>query len=73
MNGSSVVGTAPCLILKAYVHMQMYNSGVASVFQVPTLDSIDVPVNYVRILKDILKLDYEVLDTSDVSITTNGS
>ena len=35
MNGSSVVGTAPCLILKAHVHMQTYDSGVASIFQVP--------------------------------------
>jgi hypothetical protein len=64
MNGSSVVGTAPCLILKAYAHMQTYDSSMASEFQVPTSDSVDVPVNYVRVLNDILKLDYGPLHAS---------
>lgn len=42
---------------------QTYNSGVASVFEVPTMDARDVSVNYVGILKDILKLDYGPLRT----------
>lgn len=37
---------------------QTYNCGVASVFQVPSVDARDVSVNYVGVLKDILKLDY---------------
>ena len=37
---------------------QTYNSGVASVFEVPSVDARDVSVNYVGVLKDILKLDY---------------
>ena len=41
--------------------MQTYDSGVASVFQVPMLDARDVSVNYVRVLRDILKLDYRQL------------
>jgi hypothetical protein len=39
-------------------HMQTYDNGVASIFEVPTTDSTDVLVNYIGILKDILKLDY---------------
>ena len=35
-----------------------YDSGVASVFQVPVDDARDVTVNYVVVVKDILKLDY---------------
>jgi hypothetical protein len=38
--------------------MQTYDSGVASIFDVPTEDARDVSVNYVEVLKDILKLDY---------------
>jgi hypothetical protein len=38
--------------------MQTYDSGVASIFDVPTEDAQDVSVNYVGVLKDILKLDY---------------
>ena len=40
-----------------------YDSGVASVFQVPVDDARDVAVNYVGIVKDILKLDYGPLNT----------
>lgn len=38
--------------------MLTYDSGIASVFQVPTADARDVAVNYVGVLQDILKLDY---------------
>jgi hypothetical protein len=38
--------------------MQTYDCGVASVFQVPMVDARDLSVNYVGVLKDILKLDY---------------
>jgi hypothetical protein len=38
--------------------LQTYNSGVASVFQVPGEDAANVAVNYVGVVKDILKLDY---------------
>ena len=37
---------------------QTYNCGVASVFQVPSVDARDVSMHYVGVLKDILKLDY---------------
>ena len=39
-------------------HLQTYDSGVASVFEVPAVDSTDVTVNYVGVVKDILQLDY---------------
>jgi hypothetical protein len=39
--------------------MQTYNSGVASMFDVPTEDARDVLENYVGVLKDKLKLDYD--------------
>ena len=42
-------------------HLQTYDSGVASVFKVPAMDSRDVSINYVGIVKDILKLDYRPL------------
>ena len=42
---------------------QTYNSGVASVFEVPVQDAMDVLVNYIGVLKDILKLDYGPLHT----------
>jgi hypothetical protein len=38
--------------------MQTYDSGVASVFEVPTIHATDVSVNYVGVVKDIMKLDY---------------
>jgi hypothetical protein len=37
----------------------MYNSGFASVFDVPTTNARDVSVNYVGVLKVILKLNYD--------------
>jgi hypothetical protein len=43
--------------------MQTYDCGVASVFQVPTADARDVSVNFVGIVKDILKLDYGPLSS----------
>jgi hypothetical protein len=43
--------------------LQTYDSGVASIFHVPTEDAWEVSINYVGVLKDILKLDYEPLHT----------
>jgi hypothetical protein len=43
--------------------MVIYNSGVASIFEVPTKDVRDVFFHYVGVLKDILKLDYDLLHT----------
>jgi hypothetical protein len=43
---------------EASTHMQTYDSGVASVFEVPTIHATDVSVNYIGVVKDILKLDY---------------
>jgi hypothetical protein len=43
---------------EASTRMQTYDSGVASVFEVPTIHATDVSVNYVGVVKDILKLDY---------------
>jgi hypothetical protein len=37
--------------------LQTYDSGVASIFHVPTEDAWEVSINYVGVLKDILKLD----------------
>jgi hypothetical protein len=42
----------------ATTRMQTYDSGVAFVFQVRVADATEVSVNYVGVLKDILKLDY---------------
>jgi len=44
-------------------NFQTYNSGVASIFSVPTADARDISVNYVGVLIDILKLDYGPLHT----------
>ena len=39
--------------------LQTYDSGIASIFEVPTIDSqSEVSLNYVGVLQDILKLDY---------------
>jgi hypothetical protein len=38
--------------------LQTYDSRVASIFEVPTTEATDVSVNYVGVVKDILKLDY---------------
>jgi hypothetical protein len=46
--------------------MLSYNSNVASVFQVSTTDARDVFINYIKVVKDILKLDYGLLFTSIV-------
>jgi hypothetical protein len=43
--------------------LQTYDSGVASIFHVPTDDAREVSINYVGVLKDILKLDYRPLHT----------
>ena len=44
--------------------LQTYDSGVASIFEVPTVDSqSEVSLNYVGVLQDILKLDYGPLRT----------
>jgi hypothetical protein len=43
--------------------LQTYDSGVASIFHVPTDDAREVSINYVGVLKDILKLDYKPLHT----------
>jgi hypothetical protein len=43
----------------ASIRMLTYDSRVASVFKVPTEDATDVSINYVGVVKDILKLDYK--------------
>ena len=44
--------------------LQTYDSGIASIFEVPTIDSqSEVSLNYVGVLQDILKLDYGPLRT----------
>jgi hypothetical protein len=43
--------------------LQTYDSEVASVFQVPGEDATDVAVNYVGVVKDILKFDYGPVHT----------
>jgi hypothetical protein len=43
---------------EATSRMQTYDNGIAFVFAIPTEDARDVSVNYVEVLKDILKLDY---------------
>jgi hypothetical protein len=43
--------------------LHTYDSGVASVFQVPVDDARDVSVNYVGVVKDILKLDYGAVNS----------
>jgi hypothetical protein len=44
--------------------LQTYDSGVASIFEMPTTDSQSaVSLNYVGVLEDILKLDYGPLRT----------
>ena len=41
------------------VLLQTYDSGIASIFEMPTVDSeTNVALNYVGVLQDILKLDY---------------
>ena len=40
-----------------------YDSGMASVFQVPVDDAQDVTVNYIGVVKNILKIDYGLVNT----------
>ncbi len=40
-----------------------YDSGIASIFDMPTINTSDVFVNYVGVLKDIFKLDYGPIHT----------
>ena len=40
------------------VQLQTYDNGITSIFHVPTKDVKEVSINYVGVLKDILKLDY---------------
>jgi hypothetical protein len=44
-------------------HLLTYDSDVASIFDVPSENAREVSINYVGILKDILKLDYGPLQT----------
>jgi hypothetical protein len=46
---------------EAASRLQTYNSSIASIFNVPTKDARDVSVNYVGVVKDILKLNYGAL------------
>jgi hypothetical protein len=43
--------------------LKTYDNGVASVFHMPSVGSEEVTLNYVGVLKDILKLDYGPLCT----------
>jgi hypothetical protein len=43
--------------------LQTYDSGIASVFDVRIHDAANVYVNYVEVLKDILKLNYGPIHT----------
>jgi hypothetical protein len=48
---------------EASSRMLTYDNGIASVFQVPLVDAREVSVNYVGVVKDILKLDYGSLSS----------
>jgi hypothetical protein len=41
--------------------MQTFDSGIASIFDMPTLDAKDLSFNFIGVLKDMLKLDYDHL------------
>jgi hypothetical protein len=47
----------------AFIELQMYDSGIVYVFEVSTANADEVSLNYVGVLKDILKLDYKPLHT----------
>jgi hypothetical protein len=47
--------------------MQTFDSGIASIFDMLTLGARDLSLNFVRVLKDILKLDYGRLHTHVVN------
>jgi hypothetical protein len=38
--------------------MQTYDISIASIFNVPIEDTRDLSVNYIEVVKDILKLNY---------------
>ena len=42
----------------ASTELQTYDSNIASIFEVPTANATKEFVNYIRVRKDILKLDY---------------
>jgi hypothetical protein len=48
--------------------LQTFDSGVASMFDMPTIDASEVFANYVGIFKDILKLDYGPVHTPMIII-----
>ena len=49
---------------KCHALLQTYDSGIASTFEVPTIDcQSEVSINYVGVLQDILKLNYGPLQT----------
>ena len=48
--------------------IQTYDSGVASVYDVPTTDARGMSVYYIGVLKDILKLDYGPLGIATILI-----
>jgi len=43
--------------------LSTYDSGIALVFDMPSIDIRDVSMNYVRILENIFKLDYGLVRT----------
>ncbi len=43
--------------------MQTFDSGIASIFDMSTLDATNLSLNFVEVLKDIFKLDYGHLHT----------
>lgn len=43
--------------------MQTFENGIASIFDMLTLDVRDLSLNFVKVLKNILKLDYGPLPT----------
>ena len=45
------------------ITLKTYDNGVASVFHMPAMGSKEVTLNYVGVLKDILKLNYGPLRT----------
>ena len=47
----------------ASIELQMFDSETTSMFEVPTANTDEVSVNYVGVLKDILKLDYGLVHT----------
>jgi hypothetical protein len=46
--------------------LQTYNSGITSMFDVPIQDVANFSMNYVGVLKDILKFDYGPVHTPTI-------